>query len=443
MHQTHKRKQVCGWKGNYMKQGTKGLKGNLDSEHRTPPIPIQNSWTFIRWVIFACVVGFLIGIIGAGFHHAILWVTRFRKAYTWIQFGLPIAGLAVVCLYRMCDMERDGGTNLVIVAVRDNAPIRLRMAPLIIVATTITHWFGGSSGREGAALQMGSAISAWVGRVIQLDDKDERIIKMCGMAAGFTALFGTPLAAAVFAMEVVSVGVMYYVAIFPCLLSALVALLTAGALGGHPEAFSITGVPAITFLVLLQVIALGILCAFVAMLFCWIFANIHHLYTRYLPNPYVRIGIGGSIMVGASLLLGTGDYNGAGMEVITRAFSGEAHPAAFVLKIVLTAVTLGAGFKGGEIVPAFFAGATFGCFYGKFLGLPASFSAGIGMAAVFCGVTNCPLTSILLAYELFGGVGLPLIALACAVSYMLSGYSGLYSAQKILYSKMRAEYIAE
>ncbi len=428
--------------GEHMKQGTKEAGSQAHSTH-TAPIPIQNSCTFIRWVIFACVVGFSIGVIGAGFHHAVSWVNGFRKAQPWIRFGLPIAGLAIVWLYRVCDMERDGGTNLVIVSVRDNAPIRLRMAPLIIVTTTITHLFGGSSGREGAALQMGSAISAWVGRIIQLDVKDERIIKMCGMAAGFTALFGTPLAAAVFAMEVVSVGVMYYAAIFPCLLSALVALLTAGALGSGPEVFCITSVPKISFVVLLQVIGLGILCAFVAMLFCWIFANIHHLYIRYLPGPYLRIVAGGCIVVVLSLLLGTEDYNGAGMEVITRAFAGDAHPAAFVLKIVLTAITLGAGFKGGEIVPAFFAGATFGCFYGSFLGLPASFSAGIGMAAVFCGVTNCPLTSILLAYELFGGAGLPLIALACAVSYMLSGYSGLYSAQKILYSKMRAEYIAE
>ncbi len=434
---------MCDWKGYFMRQGTKESRKQGGKGVGIPPIPIQNGWIFIKWIVFACVVGFTIGVIGAGFHHAVLWVTSFRKAHRWILFGMPLAGLLIVWLYRVSGMERDGGTNLVIVSVRDNAPIRLRTAPLIIVTTIMTHLFGGSSGREGAALQLGSAISAWVGRIIQLDDKDERIIKMCGMAAGFAALFGTPLAAGVFAMEVVSVGVMYYAAIFPCLLSALVSLITARALGGHPEALLITDVPAVTFVVLIQVIVLGILCAFVAMLFCWIFANIHHLYTRYLPNPYVRVAVGGCIVLGISLLIGIEDYNGAGMEVITRAFTGNAHPAAFVLKIILTAITLGAGFKGGEIVPAFFSGATFGGFYGRFLGLSASFSAGIGMVAVFCGVTNCPLTSILLAYELFGGAGLPLIALACAVSYMLSGYSGLYSAQKILYSKMRAEYIAQ
>lgn len=408
----------------------------------TPPVPVQNGWTFIRWIFFACVIGIIVGSIGAGFHHAIAWVTSFRIAHPWTLFGLPFAGMLIVWLYQISDMSRDQGTNLVIISVRENAPIRLRTAPLIIATTILTHLFGGSSGREGAALQLGSSISASVGRLIRLDDKDERIIKMCGMAAGFAALFGTPLTSAVFAMEVVSVGVMYYAAIVPCLLSALVAMMTATALGGHAEVFSITAVPETTPFVLGQVIVLGVLCALVALVFCQIFGMVHHLYARYLPNLYLRAAVGGCIVIVLSLLLGTQDYNGAGMEVITRAFAGDAHPAAFLIKIVLTAITLGAGFKGGEIVPALFAGATFGCFYGSFLGLPASFAAGIGMAAVFCGVTNCPLTSILLAYELFGGAGLPLIALACAVSYMLSGYSGLYHAQKILYSKMRPEYIA-
>ena len=412
-----------------------------DSEGNEAPIPVKNGWIFVRWIFFACIIGTLIGCVGAIFYHAITWAGAFRVAHPKILFGLPIAGLCIVWLYQISDMERDQGTNLVIISVRENAPIRLRTAPLIIVTTIITHLFGGSSGREGAALQLGSSISASVGRLMRLDDKDERIIKMCGMAAGFAALFGTPLAASVFAMEVVSVGVMYYAAIFPCLLSALVAVITAKSLGGHAEAFSMTGVPEMTLLVLVQVVVLGVLCALVALIFCKIFGTVHRFYARYLKNLYLRAAVGGCIVVGLSLLLGTSDYNGAGIGVIEHAFAGNAHPAAFLIKIVLTAITLGAGFKGGEIVPALFAGATFGCFYGDFLGLSGSFSAGIGMIAVFCGVTNCPLTSILLAYELFGGAGLCLIALACAVSYMLSGYSGLYRAQKIVYSKMRAEYI--
>lgn len=418
---------------------TEKLRGMADDvSHST----VKNAGTFIRWIFFSCIIGVIVGAVGVGFHHAITTVTEWRGQYPYLLFGLPLAGLVIVWLYRVCDMARDGGTNLVLISVRDNAPIRLRTAPLIIVATVLTHLFGGSSGREGAALQLGSSISASVGRLMRLDDKDERVLKMCGMAAGFSALFGTPLAAAVFAMEVVSVGVMYYAAMFPCLLASIVALMTARALGGVPEAFLVYGIPQLTPLALGQVIVLGLLCALVAVLFCKVFGIIQRLYTRYLPHPYVRVAVGGCIVVVLTLLLGTRDYNGAGMDVIWRAFTGNAAPEAFLVKMILTALTLGAGFKGGEIVPAFFVGATFGCYYGSFLGLSGSFAAGVGMVAVFCGVTNCPLTSILLAYELFGGNGLLLFALGCAVSYMFSGYSGLYSAQKIMYSKLRPEFIA-
>lgn len=405
-------------------------------------LTIQNGWTFIRWLFFSCMIGVVVGVAGVGFHHAIALVTAWRVQYPQLIFGLPLAGIVIVWLYRVCDMARDGGTNLVLIAVRDNAPIRLRTAPLIVVATVLTHLFGGSSGREGAALQLGSSISASFGRLMRLDDKDERVLKMCGMAAGFSALFGTPLAAAVFAMEVVSVGVMYYAAMFPCLLASLTALMTAQLLGGQAESFSVTGIPELTPLALAQVIGLGLLCALVAVLFCKVFGIIHRFYLRYLPGPYLRVAVGGCVVVALTLLLGTRDYNGAGMDVIARAFAGDADPAAFLIKMVLTALTLGAGFKGGEIVPAFFVGATFGCACGGVLGLPGSFAAGVGLVAVFCGVTNCPLTSILLAYELFGGEGLLLFALGCAVSYMFSGYSGLYSAQKIMYSKLRPEFIA-
>ena len=405
-------------------------------------LTLQNAWTFLRWLFFACIIGVVVGAVGVGFHHAISLVTDWRTAHPQILFVLPLAGLFLVWLYRACDMARDGGTSLVLISVRDNAPIRLRTAPLIITATILTHLCGGSSGREGAALQMGSAISAWIGRLMRLDDKDERVIKMCGMAAGFSALFGTPLAAAVFAMEVVSVGVMYYAAMFPCLLASLVALMTARMLGGRAEAFLVFGIPKLTPLALAQVIALGLLCALVAILFCKVFGVIQRGYARYLPNPYARVVVGACVVIGATLALGSRDYNGAGMDIIWEAFTGHAHPAAFLIKMVLTAITLGAGFKGGEIVPAFFVGATFGCYYGGLLGLSGSFAAGVGMVAVFCGVTNCPLTSILLAYELYGGNGLLLFALGCAVSYMFSGYSGLYSAQKIMYSKLRPEFIA-
>ncbi len=398
--------------------------------------------SFAKWVLFACIVGGLIGVVGGGFHEAVNWATVYREAHPELLYLLPLAGLLIWGLYRLCGFARDPGTNYVLVAVRENAPLRLRTAPLIIAATVITHLFGGSSGREGAALQMGSSISDFIGRRMRLNAKDERILMMCGMAAGFSALFGTPLAAAIFAMEVCSVGVMYYAALFPCMLSSLVASLVVRTMGGHATAFSLAGAPELTALSLAQAAALGLLCAAVSILVCTVFGVTARFFGRYIPRPWVRVCVGGAVVVLLTLLTGVRDYNGAGMDVITRAVeAGQAQPEAFFLKIIFTAVTLGCGFKGGEIVPAFFVGATFGAFYGALLGLPAGFSGALGMTAVFCGVTNCPLSSILLAYELFGGAGLPLFALCIAVSYMLSGYRGLYSEQKIMYSKYSAEFV--
>lgn len=395
----------------------------------------------LKWLVFSLLIGVAVGAVGALFHHAIEAVSALREAHGWLIFLLPLGGASIILLYRVCGMERDRGTNFVLAAVRENEPMRLRTAPLIIAATVITHLVGGSAGREGAALQMGGAISGRLGRWMRLDEKDERIITMCGMSAGFAALFGTPLAAAVFSMEMVSVGVMYYAAMVPCLLSALIARLTAGLLGAVPAAFDLAALPELSAPNMARLAVLGVLCALLSILFCTAMHQAARFYGRVTDKPVVRAVLGGALVLALTLLLGTEDYCGAGMEVIGRAVAGTARPEAFLLKIGLTALTLGAGFKGGEIVPSFFAGATFGCVAGPLLGLPASFGAAAGLTAVFCGVTNCPMTSILLAYELFGGAGLPQFALVCAVSFMLSGYSGLYSEQKIIYSKLRPEYI--
>ena len=396
--------------------------------------------TLLKWVLFSLVVGLVVGVVGGLFYKAIAWATEFRETHGWILFFLPLAGLAIVLAYRITGMNDDKGTEYIIGAVREGRMLRIRTAPLIFFGTVLTHLTGGSAGREGAALQLGGSISNFIGRLVHLDEKDDRIITMCGMAAGFSALFGTPLAAAVMAMEVVSVGVMYYAAIVPCILSALIAQEVAGMMGIVPTAFQVLNVPEMGPVVIMQMIGFGVFCALVSILFCGVMHLMPKLYEKVTKNPYLRVAIGGVFVVLLSILLGR-DYNGAGVNVIQSALNGEARPEAFFIKILFTALTLAAGFKGGEIVPAFFCGATFGCFYGTLLGIPASFAAALGLVSVFCGVTNCPLTSILLAYELFGGAGLPLYALAIAVSYMLSGYSGLYHAQKIVYSKLRPEFI--
>ena len=403
---------------------------------------VQETLHFIKWVVYAAVVGFVVGGVAAAFHHGIDWAVELRHAHSWIIWLLPLGGVAIVMLYRVCGMEKDRGTNLVLVAVREAEPMKLRTAPLIFVSTILTHLVGGSAGREGAALQLGGSLGAYMGRTIGLDEKDRRVMVMCGMAAAFSGLFGTPLTASIFAMEVVSVGMMHYAAMVPCLVSAMVALRVTKWCGLHAhDGYDITGQLPISLDSMLQVVLLGALCAAVSVLFCKMMHLSHKVYGKYLKDPVVRAAVGGVLVLVLTLIVGSQDYNGAGDPLIRRMLGGEDIPAAFLLKILFTAVTLGAGFRGGEIVPILCTGAAFGTLLGPVLGLEQSFGGALGMAAVFCGGTNAPISSILLAYELFGGEALPLYALCCGVSYALSGYHGLYSEQKIVYSKYKVERI--
>ncbi len=398
---------------------------------------------FLRWLACACVVGAVVGAVAVAFHVGIDRVTALRAQTPALIWLLPAGGLSIVLLYRVCGMEKDRGTNLVLVAVRSAERLKLRTAPLIFLSTILTHLVGGSAGREGAALQLGGSIAAWMGRKVRLDAKDHSVMVVCGMAAAFSALFGTPLTAAVFAMEVVTVGRMYYAAVVPCLTASLTALLFARAFGLHSlePVYEVGPAAALSPASLLRVVALGALCALVSTLFCVAMHQAPKLYAKYFPSVLLRAAAGGALVLGLTLLVGSQDYNGAGDAVIRRMLAGETIPEAFALKILFTALTLGAGFRGGEIVPVLFTGCALGTWVGPLLGLPHGFSGALGMAAVFCGATNCPLTSILLSCELFGGEGLPLYAMCCGVSYMLSGYYGLYSEQRIVYSKFRTELV--
>ena len=403
---------------------------------------IQETTIFLKWILYSCCIGVLVGAVAVAFHYGIDWTTELRLHDPNIIYLLPAGGVAIVLIYRICKMERDRGTNLVLVAVRSAVPLKLRTAPLIFLATIITHLVGGSAGREGAALQLGGSLAAYVGRLIRLDTKDSRMMVMCGMSAAFSGLFGTPLTASIFAMEVVSVGVMYYAAIVPCLTSALVSLLVARMCGLHGEVgYFIPQAAELSFSTLLQAAILGGLCALVSILFCKVMPAAPHWYAKHFDSTMLRVTVGAVLVLLLTLLVGSQDYNGAGDPVIRRMLAGETIPEAFLLKILFTALTLGAGFRGGEIVPVLFTGCAFGTWVGPMLGLPHGFSGALGMAAVFCGATNCPLSSMFLAYELFGGESLPLYALCCGVSYMLSGYYGLYSEQKIVYSKFKAEWV--
>ena len=264
---------------------------------------------------------------------------------------------------------------------------------------------------------------------------------MCGMSAAFSAYFGTPIAAAIFSLEVVSVELMHYSALVPCVISALVARGVAAHFGIIADHFLIPSMPAFTVSSAIQISILAILSALISIAFCIMLHQSVNIYQRLFHNPYLRSMIGGGLIILLTLLVGNQNYNGAGMNVIRDCFDGIAKPEAFVLKMLFTAITLGAGFKGGEIVPSFYVGASFGCLAANIAGLNPALCTAIGMGSVFCGVTNCPITSLLICFELFGYEGMPYYLLAIALSYMLSGYYGLYSSQKIIYSKYKTSYI--
>lgn len=397
---------------------------------------------FLRWVLLSSVIGLLGGLIGTAFYKAIVAVTGIRMANPELIYLLPFAGLLIVFAYRVASLRRDPGTNIVIESIVDaHHIVPLRMAFLIFGSTVITHLFGGSVGRESAALQIGGCFGSGVGKLLKLDERSQKLITMCGMSALFSAVFGTPVTATVFVIEFISVGIMHYSALVPCLMAAYIARLVAASFGIQAETYTIVESAAFGYATCLKVLALGAVCAVVGILFCLALHSVAKFLKQYGYSSYIRILGGGMTIMCLTVLVGSYDYNGAGTHIIEQAIEGHAVWYAFLLKILFTAITLGAGYKGGEIVPSFFIGATMGCVVGPLLGLPASLSAGLCLIGVFCAVVNCPLASIILSVELFGSDDLVLFAIVCVVSYMLSGPFSLYSSQSIQYSKLRPEFV--
>lgn len=393
-------------------------------------------YEILKWVVMSAYIGGLGGFVGVWFHHGISIANEQRAEHPWLLYLLPLLGLVIVYLYRRCGMPTDRGTNRIIDSVRENEPIPLRVAFLMIVSTILTQLGGGSAGREGAALQIGGSIgssfSHHAGKMLKLPPRSQQVGVMCGMSALFTALFGTPITAVIFCLEVAEPGYMSHLALLPCLLSALVAFAVAGFFGGEVTRVDVVhGIP-VTAPLMLRAFALALLCALVSIFFCWLLHEVGHLYGHALPNPYIRVVVGGCLVIGLSLLLGTTDFTGAGMNLVHAAAAGNAHWYTFLLKMLFTATTLGAGYKGGEIVPSLAIGASFGCVLGGLLGIDPSLAAALGMVAVFCSVVNCPLASIFLGLELCGGTEYLLpFAIVTSVSMLFSGKCSLYSAQRI------------
>lgn len=395
----------------------------------------------LKWIFFALILGVSMGSIGAAFSLSLKYVTAFRLKYGYIILLLPFAGLLITFLYKKFGSGVTYGTNMVLAAINSDEKIPFVMLPLIFVSSVISHLFGASVGREGAALQMGASVGNAFAGVFKLNENDTKILIMTGMSAAFSALFGTPFAAAIFSMEVVSVGVMYYSALVPCVVSSLTAISVAKRLGVSYMSYSEFPIPEFTAYTSVTVIILGIFCSIISILLCSILIMSERGLVNHISNPYLRVFLAGLTIVAAAWIFGTQDYNGLGTDVIYSAVAGEAVWYAFLVKMILTAISISGGYKGGEIVPVLFIGATFGCTVAPVLGLPPSFCAALGMTAVFCGVTNTPIASILIGIELFGSEMLWFLCLVIAISYMLSGYYGIYKSQLIIYSKYRSVYV--
>ena len=343
----------------------------------------------VKLLGYGLLCGTLVGAVASIFARGIDAGTAFRESHPWVIFLMPVGAVLIVFFYQKFD--RSEGTDTVLLAVTRSESVPGTMAPLIFCSTITSHFLGASVGREGAALQIGGCIGDEMGKRLHFHESARRIMVMAGMSAAFSALFGTPLAATVIAMEISHVGLLQYDALVPCVIAALPAYYISGMLGVEKHPWGLQSI-----------------------------------------TPFA------CILLGMTLLSGGQFYNGAGGHVITECLHGEKVPVyAFLVKILFTAVSIAAGFKGGEIVPSLFIGATFGSVVGPLLGLPSSLAAAIGMGCLFCCVTNCPLGTLLICFEMFGFEGWPYYLLAIAIAYTVSGNYGLYHHQKIRYGKFR------
>lgn len=391
--------------------------------------------------MFAIATGIACGLVGTGFYFLITYANTFRTEHPYIIWFLPVAGLIIVKFYHMFDMAEDKGADLIFDSVREKNHVPLKVILTSGISTVITHLFGGSAGRVGVALQIGGGIASGLSSAFRLNPKDRSLFIMCGMSGLVTVLFGTPLAATFLAMEVISVGVIYYAALLPCLITSITAFFVIRLFHIDPLFFTIPVIPEISSFSLMQVALFAAVCTVVSILFCFAIKQLNVWLTKWIPNQYIRIVVGSLTVIGLTLLVGNQAYNGGGNGLLTSALvDGSANHRDFILKLLFTAITLACGFKGGGVFPAFIIGATFGAAFGPYFGLPPQFAAAVGLIALFCGSVNCPIASIFLAAELFGTDSIVFFAITSAISFVLSGYFSLFPGQDFVYSKLRIEY---
>lgn len=385
-----------------------------------------------KWLLLASVVGLLVGSASAFFLTSLEWATHWREAHLWIISLLPIGGLMIGLSYHYWGKEVVKGNNLLLDEYYNpRTIIPFKMAPLVLFGTVATHFFGGSAGREGTAVQMGGAIADQFTRWLGLRTDDRKILLIIGISAGFASVFGTPLAGAVFALEVLVIGKLRYEAILPSFIAAIVADYTCSAWQVAHTHYAIPIVPDMTMQNFGWTIFVGILFGLAALLFAKSTHFWTALFTKKILYPPLRPFLGGIVIAVSVYLIGTTKYIGLGLPMIVAAFSEDLNSYDFLVKILFTSFTLGAGFKGGEVTPLFFVGATLGNALAWFVPLPLALLAGMGFVAVFSGATNTPIACTLMGIELFGAESAVFIGIACVVAYLFSGHTGIYSSQKV------------
>lgn len=393
--------------------------------------------TFIKWIVLGSVVGILSGTASAFFLKSLDYVTDVRINHPWLLYLLPLGGVLVSFLYMRYGKNSSKGNNLILEQIQDGTEtIPLRMAPLVLFGTLVTHLFGGSAGREGTAVQMGGSLAEWFGKLIKISPVDRKILLMCGISGGFGSIFGTPLAGTLFGLEVVTIGLISQQALLPCFVASFVGdLVTTRFWGVEHTHYVVSEFPALSLLILLKVILASVIFGLVSILFSELTHYLKRTFTAVISNPMLKSAVGGVIIIALVFIVGSRNYLGLGIPLITDSFEGEVSPFTFLWKLIFTAFTLGTGFQGGEVTPLFAIGATLGNALAGILQVYGPFLAALGFIGVFCGATSTPIACFLMGIELFGSEGAIYMFIACLVSYLFSGHSSIYTSQLIGVSK--------